>query len=120
MGSSLPSALTLPCREEEPQSKRKPKLAQLQFPGREEGVWLGAEAGANTAGITFSFLGEVERERVKGTFELLLHRLADICPVCPELRPHEEHAKVKWHVSAATVLKAAGPMNKKGSKMGHP
>lgn len=59
MGRDLPNALTLPCREEELQ-RAKENLSSPAAVSWEGGVWLGAEAGASTAGITLSFLGRWE------------------------------------------------------------
>lgn len=96
----LPSALTLPCREE----SYREQMKTLSWPSctsqqeRRECGW-GLRLEANTAGITFSFLGEVGMKSVEGTYEEPSHQLADIYPVCAELRAYEEHPKVKGGMS---------------------
>lgn len=124
MGSSLPGALTLPCGEEEPQraKERKPKQPSCSSLGegdRPRG-WLGAEAGASTAGITFSFPGRWEGRKPRAHLN---------CPT-PISRYFHSLSRAealrgtckrrKCYVSAATVLKAVGTSPRKAGKMGHP
>lgn len=96
MGSSLPRALTLPCREGELQrAKENPSWPSCSSPGeRRERGW-GLRLEANTAEIAVPFLPESERKRVKGTSEPPLHHLADIFPVCPELRSYGDRSEVE-------------------------
>lgn len=120
MGSSLPRALTLPCREGELQrAKESPSWPSCSSPGERRECGWGLRLEANTAEIAVPFLREAERKRVKGTSEPPLHHLADIYPVFPELRSYGDRSEVEGGMSLPLQSLVAGPLHRKASRTGH-
>lgn len=112
MGSSLPNALTLPCREgelqratENPLWPSSCALGEERECGWGEGPRL---EPAQLGSLSLSWGGG--KEDCQGHIRIARRQLADIFIVCPELRPCEEQAKVESAVSAATSLRKDGKM----------